>query len=155
MLLNEADFNFNFKEVMYMKKTFITASLLTASLLITTNVSAVEHVKHEIQWGDTLTQIALDYNTSIKSVADINNIDDIDLIYVNDILKIHQGNTDLKSKTVMSKDKGTTIEKSDVSDEEVINKNQSITEQLAGKQSKEGIYIQSVLEKFEEYDFKY
>lgn len=138
-----------------MKKTFLTASLLTASLLITTNVSAVEHVKHEIKWGDTLTQIALDYNTSIESVADLNDIDDIDLIYVNDILKIHQGNTDLKSKTIVSEDNDAISEKTDVSDEEVASSNQSITEQLAGKKSNEDIYIQSVLEKFDDYEFKY
>lgn len=138
-----------------MKKTFLTASLLTASLLITTNVSAVEHVKHEIKWGDTLTQIALDYNTSIESVANLNDIDDIDLIYVNDILKIHQGNTDLKSKKTVSEENDTISEKTDVSDEEVANSNQSITEQLAGKKSNEDIHIQSVLEKFDDYEFKY
>lgn len=138
-----------------MKKTFLTASLLSASLLITTNVSAVEHAKHKIEWGDTLTQIALDYNTSIESVADLNDIDDIDLIYVNDILKIHQGNTDLKSKTIVSEDNDAISEKTDVSDEEVASSDQSITERLSGKKSNEDIFIQSVLEKFDDYEFKY
>ena len=39
-----------------------------------------------IQWGDTLSQIALEYNTTVEELAQLNNISNPNLIYAGDIL---------------------------------------------------------------------
>ena len=41
-----------------------------------------------MQWGDTLSQIAREYNTSYQYLAQINNIPNPNLIYVGQTLKV-------------------------------------------------------------------
>lgn len=136
-----------------MKKTFLTASLLTASMIFTSSVYADEYVKHKIEWGDTLSEIALNYDTSMKSVANLNDIENIDLIYVDDVLKIHKEKNDVESESIKEDDSST--EEADESNEDVASNNQSITEKLSSKKSNEDIVIQSVLDKFEDYEFRH
>lgn len=140
---------------MHMKKTFLTASLLTASLFMTSNVSAVEYLKYKIEWGDTLSQISMDHNTSIESVVVLNDIKDIDLIYANDVLKIPEDNNEAEQEAIKKSKTNTPTEETNDSNEEVANSDQSTTEKLSSKKSNENILIQSVLDKFDDYEFKY
>ena len=48
-----------------------------------------------VQAGDTLSQIALDYGTTVSALASINNISNVNLIYVGQILRIPTTNYDM------------------------------------------------------------
>lgn len=39
-----------------------------------------------IQWGDTLSQLAIDYNTTVEELVSLNNIENPNLIYAGDTL---------------------------------------------------------------------
>ena len=45
-------------------------------------------ILYKIQYGDTLSQIALDYNSSVQGIAKLNNIANPNLIYAGDIIQI-------------------------------------------------------------------
>ena len=47
-----------------------------------------EYIEYEIQKGDTLTHIAKAFGTTIKTLKELNNIKNVNLIYAGDILKI-------------------------------------------------------------------
>lgn len=47
-----------------------------------------EYIYIKVRRGDTLTQIAKQYNTTIEELVDLNNISNPNLIYVNQILKV-------------------------------------------------------------------
>lgn len=47
-----------------------------------------DRIKHRVQQGDTLTGLAQKYHTTIRNIAYLNNIQNIDLIYIDDILII-------------------------------------------------------------------
>ena len=47
-----------------------------------------EPVIYTVKKGDTLSQIAVDYHTTVKDLAAKNNIKNVDLIYVGQKLKI-------------------------------------------------------------------
>ena len=42
---------------------------------------------HTIEWGDTLSEIAIKYNTTIDKLVELNNIENPDLIYAGDKLR--------------------------------------------------------------------
>ena len=43
---------------------------------------------HTIEWGDTLSEIAIKYNTTVDKLIELNNIENRDLIYVGDKLRV-------------------------------------------------------------------
>ena len=43
---------------------------------------------HTIEWGDTLSEIAIKYNTTVDKLVELNNIENPDLIYVGDKLRV-------------------------------------------------------------------
>lgn len=48
-----------------------------------------------VQYGDTLSQIALEYGTTVENLASINNIQNVNLIYVGQIIKIPSSSYDM------------------------------------------------------------
>ncbi len=46
------------------------------------------HIIYKIKWGDTMTSIAKKYGVSIQSIAEINNIENVNLIYAGEQLRI-------------------------------------------------------------------
>jgi len=56
-----------------------------------------------VQYGDTLSQIALDYGTTISAIASINNISNVNLIYVGQILNIPNTNYDMAHRLYVVK----------------------------------------------------
>lgn len=61
-----------------------TLVIPTSESYYTSNSSTIYIVKY----GDTLSQIALNYNTTVIAIADANNISNVNLIYVGQILTI-------------------------------------------------------------------
>ena len=60
-------------------------------LKIPTNISDTHdtgHVIYRVKAGDTLSQIALDYGTTVHNIAELNDIQNVNLIYVGEILRI-------------------------------------------------------------------
>ena len=47
-----------------------------------------QYIEYEIQKGDTLTHIAKAFGTTIKTLKELNNIKNVNLIYAGDIIKI-------------------------------------------------------------------
>lgn len=45
-------------------------------------------ILYRIQYGDTLSQIALDYNSSVQAIAELNNIANPNLIYAGAVIRI-------------------------------------------------------------------
>ncbi|MCI8518703.1 MAG: LysM peptidoglycan-binding domain-containing protein [Clostridia bacterium] len=48
----------------------------------------INHIIYTIKRGDTLSQIAKEFNVTIESIAKLNDIKDINLIYAGDRLRI-------------------------------------------------------------------
>ncbi|MCI8621693.1 MAG: LysM peptidoglycan-binding domain-containing protein [Clostridia bacterium] len=48
----------------------------------------INHILYTIKRGDTLTSIAREFNVTIESIAKLNDIKDINLIYAGDRLRI-------------------------------------------------------------------
>lgn len=46
-----------------------------------------------VKQGDTLSKIAKEFNTTVQAIAELNNIDDVNKIYVGQVLVIPQANT--------------------------------------------------------------
>lgn len=51
-----------------------------------------------VQYGDTLSQIALEYGTTVENLAAINNIQNVNLIYVGQIIKIPSSGYDMSHR---------------------------------------------------------
>ena len=51
-----------------------------------------EYIYYTVKSGDTLYQIAIRYNTSVSSIIKLNNIQNPNKIYVNQVLKIRKNN---------------------------------------------------------------
>lgn len=56
------------------------------------DTSSEEYINYKVKSGDTLSEIAKKYNTTVSSIASLNDISNINLIYVNQILKIKKIN---------------------------------------------------------------
>lgn len=50
-------------------------------------------ILYRIQPGNTLSQIALEYNTTVQAIAEQNDISNPNLIFAGQIIRIPQGNT--------------------------------------------------------------
>ncbi|MFW6016337.1 MAG: peptidoglycan DD-metalloendopeptidase family protein, partial [bacterium] len=62
-------------------------------ILFTTIVNANGFITYYVRPGDTLTSIARDYSVSLKTLIDINNINNANIIVVNQKIKIPDKNT--------------------------------------------------------------
>lgn len=56
-----------------------------------------------VQYGDTLSQIALEYGTTVATLASINNIQNVNLIYVGQIIKIPSYSYDMSHRLYVVK----------------------------------------------------
>ena len=56
--------------------------------LIDDSIKKEEYINYKVKPGDTLSEIAKTYNTTVSSIASLNKISNVNLIYVNQILKI-------------------------------------------------------------------
>jgi membrane-bound lytic murein transglycosylase D len=57
------------------------------------------YASHQVQWGETLTQLAGRYRTSVQAIADINQIREKDFLRVGQKLKIPVGGTAVGKET--------------------------------------------------------
>lgn len=55
-------------------------------------------INYKVQRGDTLSEIALKYNTTISSIVSLNNIQNPNLIYIGQVLKIMKNNNGLQEQ---------------------------------------------------------
>ena len=63
-----------------------------------------DRIKYKIKPGDTLSEIALKYNTTVRHLAQINNIKNPNLIYAGEIITIsHNRNDKINGKTYVVK----------------------------------------------------
>ena len=46
------------------------------------------HTEYRIKYGDTLSEIAIEFNTTVENLAILNNIKNVNLIYAGDVIKI-------------------------------------------------------------------
>lgn len=76
-----------------------------------------EYITYKIKKGDTLSEIAEYYGTTVSTLASINNIKDVDKIYAGDTLKIPTNNSSYVEYTIkrgdtlsqIAKDHNTTV----------------------------------------------
>lgn len=66
-------------------------------------------IYYTVQWGDTLSQIALDYGTTVQSLVDLNNIANPNLIYVGQRLIIRTNQTSDQETIVYTVVSGDTL----------------------------------------------
>lgn len=55
---------------------------------VNNNAIKEEYINYKVKPGDTLSEIAKKYDTTVSSIASLNNISNVNLIYVNQVLKI-------------------------------------------------------------------
>lgn len=82
----------------YTDFTLINDRIFDANKLMSNRISlkkgSIEEKKedivkyHTIEWGDTLSEIAIKYNTTVDKLVSLNNIENPDLIYVGDKLRV-------------------------------------------------------------------
>lgn len=71
------------------KRTVVATSIATATLVIGATASlAAGFFSHNVQEGDTLSDLAVQYGTSVDALVALNNLSNPDLIVVNDELLI-------------------------------------------------------------------
>lgn len=78
-----------------------------------------EYITYKIKKGDTLSEIAEYYGTTVSTLASINNIKDVDKIYAGNTLKIPTNNSSYIEYTIkkgdtlseIAKEHGTTVKK--------------------------------------------
>ncbi|WP_317951142.1 LysM peptidoglycan-binding domain-containing protein, partial [Rossellomorea marisflavi] len=68
-----------------MKKTII--AFTTAAVLSSMAVDSIEAASYKVKSGDTLSGIAVKYNTSVSSLKSMNKLKS-DMIYVNQVLEV-------------------------------------------------------------------
>lgn len=77
------------KRVRASKRTMVATTVAVLALLIGAGATlAAGFLTHRVQSGDTLSELALDYDTTVEELADMNGIENPDLIVVNDDLLI-------------------------------------------------------------------
>ena len=82
----------------YTDCTIINDRVFDANKLMTNRISLKKESKeekkedsvkyHVIEWGDTLSEIAIKYNTTVDKLVELNNIENPDLIYAGDKLRV-------------------------------------------------------------------
>jgi len=65
-------------------------------LIISSPARAQTKQYHEIQWGDTLSQISMHYNELMVNLIKLNQIDNPNLIYAGDFLKLPNNNSKIE-----------------------------------------------------------
>lgn len=73
------------------------------------NPDTGETVYYTVKWGDTLSQIALDYGTTVQSLVDLNNIANPNLIYVGQRLIIRTNSSTNQGTIVYTVVSGDTL----------------------------------------------
>lgn len=73
-----------------MFKTRKTLIALTVALSLLISVCSATSIDYKVVKGDTLSEIAQEYNVTVQELVDANNIKDSNLIYVDQILSIPQ-----------------------------------------------------------------
>ena len=82
----------------YTDYTLINEKIFDANKIMSDRISLKKENKeekkedtvkyHTIEWGDTLSEIAIKYNTTVDKLVELNNIDNPDLIYAEDKLRV-------------------------------------------------------------------
>ena len=82
----------------YTDYTLIDEKIFDANKIMSDRISLKKENKEEkkedsikyhiIEWGDTLSEIAIKYNTTVDKLVELNNIDNPDLIYAGDKLRV-------------------------------------------------------------------
>ena len=82
----------------YTDYTLINEKIFDANKIMSDRISLKKENKeekkensikyHTIEWADTLSEIAIKYNTTVDKLVELNNIENPDLIYVGDKLRV-------------------------------------------------------------------
>lgn len=95
------------------RRTVLATGVATAALVIGGTVSlAAGFLTHRVQDGDTLSELALHYDTTVGELVSLNGIQNPDLIVVDDDLKIRQLADDATTRTILYGDTLTSIAES-------------------------------------------
>lgn len=79
------------KKLRKSKRTVIATSIAVGALVVGgTAALAAEFFSYHVQSGDTLSEIAQDYGTTVDALAELNNIADPNLIVVDNELLIRR-----------------------------------------------------------------
>ena len=65
-----------------------TGQRLIVPVLNSNEIHDVSHKLYIVKWGDTLSQLALEYGVTVESLVRLNNIANPNLIYVGEVLRI-------------------------------------------------------------------
>lgn len=112
--------------IFYVDKSFTTIvndkgldfqDMPAEEITIPDNETPTEYIIYKIKKGDTLSEIAEYYGTTVAILASINNIKDVDKIYAGDTLKIPTNNSSYVEYTIkkgdtlsqIAKDHNTTV----------------------------------------------
>ncbi|MHC8523503.1 LysM peptidoglycan-binding domain-containing protein [Rossellomorea sp. H39__3] len=91
-----------------MKKTII--AFTTAAVLSSMAVDSIEAASYKVKSGDTLSGIAVKYNTSVSSLKSMNKLKS-DMIYVNQVLEVSKSTTSSSSTTTYTVKSGDYLSK--------------------------------------------
>lgn len=82
--------------ILSLKKIIVTSSALMGTILTGVTLASA-NTTYTVQSGDTLSKIAENYDTTVNSIANLNNIKNVNLIYVGDQLEIADSATQATS----------------------------------------------------------
>ncbi|WP_290033109.1 LysM peptidoglycan-binding domain-containing protein [Ligilactobacillus cholophilus] len=91
---------------MKMKKVLVSAAALTGSIAGATVVANADSIT--VQAGDTVSELAEKYNTTVNKIQEMNNLDNPDLIFVGEKLEVSAENTAQASTTNVAQQQSTT-----------------------------------------------
>ena len=114
--------------IFYVDKSFTTIvndkglkfqDMPTKEITIPSGETPTEYITYKIKKGDTLSEIAKKYGTTVSTLASINNIKDVNKIYAGDTIKIPTNNSSYIEYTIkkgdtlseIAKKYGTTVKK--------------------------------------------
>ena len=80
------------------KFQWTVTSLLSAASLFISGIATVNAETYEVKYGDTLSKIALENNTSVENIIASNNLTNEDLIYAGQIIELGE-----RSKSMLDK----------------------------------------------------
>lgn len=91
---------------MKMKKVLVSAAALTGSIAGATVVANADTIT--VQAGDTVSELAEKYNTTVNKIQEMNNLNNPDLIFVGEKLEVNTENTAQASTTNVAQQQSTT-----------------------------------------------
>ncbi|MCY9324044.1 cell wall hydrolase [Bacillus haynesii] len=91
----------------------VTAVALSLSLFAGVG-TAKASTEHKVKQGDTLSEISNFYGTTIEDLARLNNIKNVNLIYVGDVLSIEGRTTKKQESTAGVAPKGSSVSDSEL-----------------------------------------